>query len=118
VVRIKFTAGVSTWMANAAVPERVVANALLGALQALDETPIENSPPFIVRVRQARRYRIWRLGHPYRDDIAIRIMVWFDGGEAVICLVAGNKAHLGDLWYDYAAPLAEAEIDRIITTQQ
>jgi hypothetical protein len=73
---------------------------------------------FVVGVGQARRYRIWRLGHPYRDNIAVRIMVWFDGGEAVICLVAGNKAHLGDLWYDYAAPLAEVGIDRIITTQQ
>lgn len=65
------------------------------------------------RVRQCRRYPVWRLAHPFEPEIAIRILCWFPNEKTVVvALVGGDKGPIGDVWYDSAAPRAEAAIDQ------
>lgn len=89
---------------------------LLGALRELPAKPDEESATF-KRVRQARRYDIWRVAHPFDADVAVRILCWFPDGRpdtAVVALVGGDKKVIQDLWYDSATPRAEAAIDQWI----
>ena len=58
-------------------------------------------------------YEMWRLAHPFDPAVAIRILCWFpDPGTVVVALVGGDKATIGDVWYDSATPWAEAAIDQ------
>lgn len=44
--------------------------------------------------------------------MAIRILCWFpDDATVLVALAAGDKAAIGDLWYDSAVPRAELHID-------
>lgn len=93
-------------------PARAQALALLGYLRDLPQRP-DSETATLKRVRQAKRYEIWRLAHPFVPDVAIRILCWFPStSTAVVTLVGGDKARIGDVWYDSATPRAEAAVDQ------
>jgi hypothetical protein len=86
--------------------------ALLDELAQLSGRPEAESRTF-KRVRQARRYELWRVAHPYHPTVAVRIIVWFPSqGRAVLALFAFDKAKLGDIWYDRATRESEANVDQ------
>ncbi|MEW2484268.1 hypothetical protein AB0876_32250 [Mycobacterium sp. NPDC049093] len=83
----------------------------LSILQRLDRAPTEDTPS-LKQVRQARRYPVWRVSHPYREGVAVRLIVWFPTtGRAVIALFAGDKARMGDVFYDSVGTRADAAIE-------
>jgi hypothetical protein len=53
-----------------------VALALLQALVDLPEKPAVETATF-KRVRQARRHELWRVAHPFRSAVAVRVIYWF-----------------------------------------
>lgn len=86
--------------------------ALLGELEDLPGRPNFESRTF-KRVRQARRYELWRVAHSYHASVAVRIIVWFPSDEeAVLVLFTFDKAKLGDIWYDRATRESEAILDQ------
>jgi len=86
--------------------------ALLGELEDLHGRPEFESRTF-KRVRQAKRYELWRVAHPYHSSVAVRIIAWFPSNEkAVLALFAFDKAKLGDIWYDRATRESEANLDQ------
>ncbi|NQX16470.1 hypothetical protein [Rathayibacter sp. VKM Ac-2857] len=84
---------------------------MLGRLRALENEPSEESAMF-ERVRQSGRFTVWRVSHPYREGVALRLICWFPPGEdrIVVTLFAGEKARMGDVFYDSVGVRA----DRII----
>ncbi|MFI5839657.1 hypothetical protein ACIA8K_08060 [Catenuloplanes sp. NPDC051500] len=83
-------------------------------LQDLKEVPTEETPT-LKRVRQSRRHEVWRLSHPYREDIAIRLIVWFPPeAPPVIVLFANNKAIMGDIFYDSVGSRADQVISAFL----
>jgi hypothetical protein len=114
-VRIEASREMRIWLRNAGEaggPLYLRALALLDYLVNLPERPTEETAT-LKRVRQAKRYEVWRLAHPYDPDVAVRILCWFpDEQMAVVALVAGDKKKISDQWYDSATPRAEAAIDQ------
>lgn len=89
-----------------------LALALLGVLRDLEASPVGETAT-LKRVRQCRRYPVWRLAHPFVQGVAIRILAWFPNAKTVVvALVGGDKAPIGDVWYASASPRAEAAIDQ------
>jgi len=84
--------------------------AQLGYLQDLKEPPTEDTPT-LKRVRQSGRYQVWRLSHPFRQSIAIRLIVWFPpDAPPVIVLFANDKAQMGDVFYNSVGSRADQVI--------
>lgn len=84
----------------------------------LRHEPLEESPTF-KRVQQPRKHRLWRVSHPYRAGIALRIILWFpDPNTVVIALLGHNKAQTGDVWYGYAATQGQNIVDQYLRQQQ
>jgi hypothetical protein len=53
------------------------------------------------RVRQSRKHQLWRVSHPFRDGIAIRLIVWFPPESPPVIILFGNdKAQMGDVFYN------------------
>lgn len=79
----------------------------------LDAEPDEDTA-ILKRVRQAKRHELWRVGHPFHPDTAIRLIVWFppQQGAVVLTLVGFDKATHGDVWYTSAAHRAENLVDQ------
>src|ERR1700722_9070358 len=73
---------------------------------------VDDLAPTLIRVRRAQRHVFWRISHPYDPGVAVRILCWFPDAETIVALVGGEKAALGDLWYDSAAPRAESAVDQ------
>ncbi|ROZ87996.1 hypothetical protein [Gordonia sp. OPL2] len=96
------------------VVDRSRLDLLLAELQVLAEleaVPVVESAT-LKRVRQSRRYVVWRVSHPFRDGVAVRLIVWFpDDEHAVVALFAGDKARMGDVFYDSVGPRADAAIE-------
>ena len=85
--------------------------AQLDVLQDLPGAPDEDTAT-LRRVRQSKAYPVWRVSHPYDPDIALRLIVWFpDDTHAVIALFAGDKARMGDVFYNSVGSRADAAID-------
>lgn len=85
--------------------------AQLQALQELDQEP-EAESASMRRVRQSRKYPVWRLSHSYDPGVAVRLIVWFpDNKHAVVALFAADKAAMGDVFYDSVGSRADAAID-------
>ncbi|GAA1024106.1 hypothetical protein Aple_095400 [Acrocarpospora pleiomorpha] len=87
----------------------------LDQLRNLSEPPDQEEETATLRwVRQSRRYPLWRVSHAYHPEVAARLICWFppDTGKAVVALFAGNKARLGDLFYNGVAARADALIDQ------
>lgn len=83
----------------------------LSILQQLKEAPSEETPS-LKRVRQSRQYQVWRVAHPYHEGIAIRLIVWFPTAQqVVVALFAGDKARMGDVFYDSVGARADAAIE-------
>ena len=75
----------------------------------------------IKRVRQARKHQIWRVSHPYRVGIALRLICWYpkEAPETVVvALFAGDKAGMGDVFYDSVGTRADQMIDRWIAEKE
>lgn len=85
--------------------------AQLQHLQELTDPPEEDTA-HLRRVRQSKTYPVWRLAHPYDPDIAVRLIVWFpDDEHAVIALFAGDKARIGNAFYNSVGTRADAAIE-------
>lgn len=85
----------------------------LNYLKALDEEPAEDTAT-LKRVRQSKRYPLWRLSHPFEEGMAVRIICWFDdlADTVVVVLFAADKAPIGDVFYDSVGSRADQEIDK------
>lgn len=87
--------------------------AALKHLQDLEEPPTRDSETATLRwVRQSRRYPLWRLSHPYRDGVAVRLICWFPptADTVVVALFAGDKSRIGDAFYTSVGTRADALI--------
>ena len=86
---------------------------MLRRLRELDATLVEETA-MLKRVRQSRRYAVWRVSHPYRDGIALRLICWFppEQNRVVVALFAGEKASMGDVFYDSVGTRADQIIER------
>jgi hypothetical protein len=74
--------------------------AMLDYLQDLKEPPTDDTPT-LRRVRQSRKHQLWRVSHPFRDGIAIRLIVWFPPESPPVIILFGNdKAQMGDVFYN------------------
>lgn len=96
-----------------AVFEYVVAE--MDYLRRLTAPPAAETPT-LKTVRQAKKYEVWRVSHPYHHGIAVRLICWFppDGNTAVVALFSGDKANLGDVFYDSVGTRADQIIDQWI----
>ena len=92
---------------------------MLKQLRDLEVAPIEDTA-MIKRVRQSKQHQVWRVSHPYREGIALRLIVWFppDGGTVVLTLFAGEKAAMGDVFYDSVGTRADQVIERWLSDME
>lgn len=86
---------------------------MLKQLRDLEAAPTEDTA-MIKRVRQSRVHKVWRISHPYREGIALRLIVWFPpvDGRVVVALFAGEKASMGDVFYNSVGSRADQIIER------
>jgi hypothetical protein len=85
-------------------------NAMLEYLQDLKDPPTDETPT-LKRVRQSRKYQVWRVSHPFRNGIAIRLIVWFPpDAPPVIVLFGNDKAQMGDVFYNSVGSRADQVI--------
>ena len=83
----------------------------LEVLADLDGAPAEDTAT-LKRVRQSRRYPVWRVAHPFVSGFAVRLIVWFPSDrEVVVALFSADKANMGDVFYDSVGTRADAAID-------
>ena len=101
---------VTAGRANARVIRKYVL-AALEVLQDLDGEPVEETTT-LKWVRQSGRHRVWRVAHPFDVDVAVRLIAWFppERGTVVVALFAGDKARIGDVWYDSVGTRADEAI--------
>ena len=85
----------------------------LTELRSLEGPPTEDRPS-LKRVRQAKRFIVWRTSHPYEEGIAVRLICWFppEDDSCVVTLFGGEKARMGDVFYDSVGDRADAAIDQ------
>lgn len=80
----------------------------------LDTAPTQDSAG-LKRVRQSGRHQVWRLAHPFHPRVAVRVIVWFPSDQddrVVVALFAGDKASIGDVFYNSVGPRADAAIEQ------
>ncbi|GAB2715451.1 hypothetical protein ACX801_21555 [Arthrobacter bambusae] len=100
-----------------AVFEYVVAE--MDYLRRLTAPPTAETPT-LKTVRQAKKYEVWRVSHPYHQGIAVRLICWFppDENTAVVALFSGDKANMGDVFYDSVGTRADQIIDQWIREEE
>lgn len=87
----------------------------LDQLRKLTDPPTDDTETATLRrVRQSRRYELWRVSHAYHPQVAVRLICWFppEAGTVVVALFATDKAKLGDVFYDGVAARADPMIDQ------
>lgn len=86
---------------------------MLKQLRDLEVAPTEDTA-MVKRVRQSRVHKVWRISHPYREGIALRLILWFPpvDGRVVVTLFAVEKASMGDVFYDSVGSRADQIIER------
>jgi hypothetical protein len=87
----------------------------MAVLRALTEPPgMDDETAEFKWVRQSKRYRVWRVSHPYHPGVAVRLICWFppDAQVVVVALFAGDKATIGDVWYSSVGARADALIEQ------
>ena len=85
--------------------------AALEQLKNLPGPPAEDTAS-LRRVVQRKRYELWRTSHPYEEGIAVRLICWFTpAGDVVVAILNGEKASIGDVWYESVANRADPLID-------
>ena len=59
-------------------------------------------------------YALWRVSHPYRVGVAVRLICWFpsESDTVVVALFAGDKARIGDAFYNSVGGRADGLIDQ------
>jgi hypothetical protein len=68
-------------------------------------------PPALKRVCQSGRHPVWRLSHPFHQDIAMRLIIWFPpDAPPVVVLFGNNKAQMGDVFYSSVGSRADQVI--------
>lgn len=79
----------------------------------LDGVPLEDRPD-LKRVRQSKKFPVWRTAHPFDAQIALRLICWFPPGSSsvVVALFAADKARMGDVFYDGVGARADVAIER------
>lgn len=92
---------------------------LLFMLKRLQDQPTEptEDTAMIKEVRQSRKVRVWRVSHPFVRGIALRLICWYPPNmpdRVVVALFAGDKAGMGDVFYDSVGTRADQMIDRWI----
>ena len=93
---------------------------MLKRLQDQAAAPAEDTA-MIKRVRQSRKHRVWRVSHPHRDGIALRLIscqTLETPETVVVALSAGDKAGMGDVFYDPVSTRADQMIDRWIADKE
>ena len=99
---------------QAALKRRLVLSEL-AVLRGLAGPPaVEDETAELKWVRQSKRYRVWRVSHPYHPGVAVRLICWFppDAQVVVVALFAGDKASIGDVWYGSVGVRADALIEQ------
>ncbi|RNI19858.1 hypothetical protein [Flexivirga caeni] len=90
--------------------------ALLEELEDLKRAPTKEDETATLKwVRQSRRNLLWRVAHPYREGVAVRLICWFpprDDETVVVALFAGDKAPIGDVFYDSVGHRADPLIEQ------
>lgn len=89
--------------------------AQLEVLEELTEAPAPDDETATLKpVRQSRRHNLWRVSHPYREGVALRLICFFppEGDTVVVALFAGDKASIGDVFYNSVASRADPLIDQ------
>jgi hypothetical protein len=87
----------------------------LDQLRNLADPPSEaEETATLRRVRQSRRYPLWRVSHAYHPEVAVRLICWFppEAATVVVTLFAADKAKLGDVFYDAVAARADPLVDQ------
>jgi hypothetical protein len=86
---------------------------MLKRLRDLEEAPVQDTA-MIKRVRQSRKHLVWRVSHPYVPGVALRVICWFppNRDRVVVALFSGDKASMGDVFYDTVGTRADRLIDR------
>lgn len=86
--------------------------AAMDYLRGLPEPPTEDSLR-LKEVRQSGRHQVWRVAHPFHAGIAVRVICWFPPGQAtaVVALFSGDKANIGDIFYDSVGSRADQIVD-------
>lgn len=81
-------------------------------LQDLAEAPTAETAT-LKQVRQSKNNTVWRVSHPYCEGIAVRLICWFppDTDTVVVSLFAGDKANIGDVFYNSVGSRADAAIE-------
>ena len=82
-------------------------------LRELDGAPTTDWPD-LKRVRQSKRFPVWRTAHPFDPQVALRLICWFPPGSSsvVVALFAADKARMGDVFYDGVGARADVAIER------
>ena len=121
-VRVELTNEIDRWLTrlegqanggNAHASEQLdYVTAALELLDDLTEPPTTESVQ-LKRVRQSRQHQLWRTSHPFHRGIAIRLICWFppDADSVVVAVLAGDKARIGDVFYDSVGTRADAAIN-------
>lgn len=88
-------------------------------LRDLTAEPTEDTAT-LKSVRQSGKYRVWRLSHAYDPNIAVRTICWFDPDQKtiVVVLFAGDKANMGDVFYDSVGSRADQIIEQWLRHKQ
>lgn len=88
---------------------------MLKRLRDLEAAPVQDTAT-IKRVRQSKQRVVWRVSHPYVEGIALRVICWFppSSNRVVVALFSGDKASMGDVFYDSVGIRADRLIDRWI----
>lgn len=102
---------------------RKMLDLLLAELEMLAELECEpdHDSATLKRVRQSRAHRVWRVAHPFQPGVALRLIVWFppeDRDRVVVALFAGNKAQMGDVFYDSVGQRADVAIGQWLYQQR
>jgi hypothetical protein len=80
--------------------------------------PPDEESATLRRVVQAKRHELWRVSHPYRRNLALRIVCFFpDVDTVVLALMGFNKHPVGDTWYGRAATEGQAMVDQYMRQQ-
>jgi len=93
----------------------VLVSALLQHLADLPDSPTRDTESASLKwVRQSKRYPLWRVSHGYRDGYAVRLICWFppDSDTVVVALIIGDKARIGDAFYNTVASRSDPLIDQ------
>lgn len=87
----------------------------LQLLRELDTAPgRDDETAQLKRVRQRRRYEVWRVSHRFDEAVAIRLICWFppETDTVVVTVFGGDKKRIGDAFYNSVGTRADAAIDR------